>query len=199
MTAIALFSVINHYHINGLHLFWDTLYNLKGKISGWGVHWKKYDSIVSHHIIMKRFRGASTNEKLTRIECQVHCFWKKLFHSLFISVFVNCSSVFCKLYFSLDMFSSHFVSNWYVKSKIKTLLRVLSITVKIDIRWISANTEHINKDPPNECPGYDTKQSDGEVPAMLEFWGMQSTPSLTLLPGPLWPGVVAPDRALSMG
>ena len=26
--------------------------------------------------------------------------------------------------------------------------------------------------PPNECPGYDTKQSDGEVPAMLELWGM---------------------------
>ena len=26
MTAIALVSVINHYHINGLHLFWDTLH-----------------------------------------------------------------------------------------------------------------------------------------------------------------------------
>ena len=24
-TAIALVSVINHHHINGLHLFWDTL------------------------------------------------------------------------------------------------------------------------------------------------------------------------------
>ena len=34
---------------------------------------------------------------------------------------------------------------------------------------------------------------------MLELWGMQSTPSLPSLPGPLWPGVVAPDRALSMG
>ena len=53
--------------------------------------------------------------------------------------------------------------------------------------------------PANECPGYDTKQSDGEVPAMLELWGMQSTPSLPSLPGPLSPGVVAPDRALSMG
>ena len=39
--------------------------------------------------------------------------------------------------------------------------------------------------PPNECPGYDTKQSDVEVPAMLELWGMQSTPSYPLLPGPL--------------
>ena len=39
-----------------------------------------------------------------------------------------------------------------------------------------------------KCPGYDTKQSDGEVPVMLEFWGMQSTPSLPSLPSPPWPG-----------
>ena len=26
MTANALVSVINHYHVNGLHLFWNTLY-----------------------------------------------------------------------------------------------------------------------------------------------------------------------------
>ena len=47
---------------------------------------------------------------------------------------------------------------------------------------------------PNECPRYDTKQSDGQVLAMLELWGMRSTPSLPSLPGPLWPGVVAPDK-----
>ena len=52
--------------------------------------------------------------------------------------------------------------------------------------------------PPNECPGYDTKQSDGEVPVMLKLWEMWSTPSLSLLPGLLWPGMVAFDRALSM-
>ena len=34
---------------------------------------------------------------------------------------------------------------------------------------------------------------------MLELWGMWSTPSLTSLPSPLWPEVVAPDRVLSMG
>ena len=41
------------------------------------------------------------------------------------------------------------------------------------------------KDPsPNECPGYDIKQSDGGVP-VLELWGkMWSTPSLPLLPSP---------------
>ena len=48
--------------------------------------------------------------------------------------------------------------------------------------------------PPNESPGYDTKQSHGEVPVMLELWGTRSTPSLPSLPGSLWPRVVAPDK-----
>ena len=53
--------------------------------------------------------------------------------------------------------------------------------------------------PPHyECPGYDTKQSDGEAPVQ-ELWGMGSTPSLPLLPGPLWFGMVAPDSVVSMG
>ena len=62
-------------------------------------------------------------------------------------------------------------------------------------------TEYINcisaesLESPNECPGYVTKQSDGEAPVILELWGMRSTPSLSALLGPLWPGVVAPDRA----
>ena len=33
-----------------------------------------------------------------------------------------------------------------------------------------------------------------EVPAMLELWGMRSTPLLPSLLGPFWPGVVAPDK-----
>ena len=49
---------------------------------------------------------------------------------------------------------------------------------------------------PNECPTYNTKQSDGEAPVTLEMW---TTPSLPSLPGPLWPGVVAPDMVLSIG
>ena len=51
----------------------------------------------------------------------------------------------------------------------------------------------------NECPVYDTKQSDGEVPVMLELWGMRSTPSLPSLSGSLWLVVVAPEMVLSMG
>ena len=50
------------------------------------------------------------------------------------------------------------------------------------------------KDPlTNKCPRYNPKQSDGKAPEML------STPSLPSLPGPLWLGVVTPDRVLSMG
>ena len=52
--------------------------------------------------------------------------------------------------------------------------------------------------PPYKCPEYDTKQYV-EVSVMLELWGMQNTPSLPSFPGPLRPGVVAPDRVLSMG
>ena len=46
---------------------------------------------------------------------------------------------------------------------------------------------------------YDTIQSDGEVPVKLELWGMRSTLSLSSLTDPLWPGVVALVRVLSMG
>ena len=35
---------------------------------------------------------------------------------------------------------------------------------------------------PNKCPGYDTKQSDYELPVMLELWAIRSTPSLPLFP-----------------
>ena len=34
---------------------------------------------------------------------------------------------------------------------------------------------------------------------MLELWGMRCTPSLASLTGPFSPGVVAPDRVLSIG
>ena len=50
----------------------------------------------------------------------------------------------------------------------------------------------------NSCPGYDIKQSDSEASVMVELWGMWSSPSLPLLPAPLWPEVVAPGRVLSM-
>ena len=62
----------------------------------------------------------------------------------------------------------------------------------------SISAEEWNPPPSNVYPGYDIKQSDGETPVMLELLGMQSTPSLPLLLGPLLSGVVAPDRILSI-
>ena len=56
-----------------------------------------------------------------------------------------------------------------------------------------------SSDSLNECPGYNTKQFDGEAPVMLELWGKWSSPSLQLFPGPLWLRVVASDRVQSMG
>ena len=52
-------------------------------------------------------------------------------------------------------------------------------TLTVSLQW--------DKTLPNVYPGHDTKQSDGEVPVMLELWGMQRIPSLPLLPGLLWP------------
>ena len=51
--------------------------------------------------------------------------------------------------------------------------------------------------PPSKYPGCDSK-FDSEVLVMLELWGMRSTPTLPLLPVPLWPWMVVPDRTLSM-
>ena len=64
-----------------------------------------------------------------------------------------------------------------------------------NIDCISAEGE----DFPNKCPRYDIKQSDDEATIMLELWGMWRTSSLPSLSSPLWPGMVALDRVLSMG
>ena len=58
-------------------------------------------------------------------------------------------------------------------------------------------TNCISADFPNGCPRYDIKQFDVDAP-VLELWRMSTTPSLPLLQGPIWHGVVAPDRVLSM-
>ena len=56
----------------------------------------------------------------------------------------------------------------------------------------------VEYDAPNVCHGDDTKRSNGEAPVMLELWAMQSTSSLSWLPGPLWPAVVTHEWVLSM-
>ena len=89
--------------------------------------------------------------------------------------------------------------NWIIWNKTVWHLTLCIAQSAGAVEYTDCTSAEGVRPPPNECPGYDTKQSDGEVPAVLELWGMRSTPSLPSLPGPLWPGVVAPDRALSMG
>ena len=68
------------------------------------------------------------------------------------------------------------------------------------VNWGYKNTSSASlqrsKTYSNECPRYDTKQSDVETPVMLEIWGMQCPPSLWSLPGPLGHGVITNDRIL---
>ena len=54
------------------------------------------------------------------------------------------------------------------------------------------------RQPPNECPVYDTKQFDSKTPA-LDQCRMESNISLPLFFDLFCPGVVVPDRVLSMG
>ena len=87
--------------------------------------------------------------------------------------------------------------NWH---SYKTLLNMLTPYWQLP-SWLglwNTLTAPLQRVRPNRCHRYDSKQSDDEVLVMLELWGMQSTPSLLSLPGPLWPWVVAPDRVLSM-
>ena len=58
----------------------------------------------------------------------------------------------------------------------KTLLRRLDSPVSWGCRIHRLLLFRRDKTPHNEYPGYDTKQSDGEVLGILELWGMRSTP-----------------------
>ena len=86
-----------------------------------------------------------------------------------------------------------------VKSCGKHLFPTDHLSSQLGLKNTLTASQQRGKTPPNKCPWYDTKQSDDEVPVMLELWGMQSTLSLPLLPGSLRLGVVAPDRVLFLG
>ena len=80
--------------------------------------------------------------------------------------------------------------------------RVLSQVQVTQLAGVAEYTNYISaevSDSSNEWSEYDTKQSDGEVPVMLELWRKHCTPLFPWLLCPLWPGVVAPDRVLSVG
>ena len=77
-------------------------------------------------------------------------------------------------------------------------MELILAQLAVAVEYTDCNSAEGLDPPRNECLGYNTKQSDGEVLVRLEPRGIQSSPSLPLLPGPVWRGVVAPDRVLSM-
>ena len=65
----------------------------------------------------------------------------------------------------------NFLSVDYILITNKLLFLMLlsgPVSLTTPLQW--SKTHH-----PNECPGYDTKQSDGEASVTLELKGMQST------------------------
>ena len=107
------------------------------------------------------------------------------------------------LLFKCCTFMNEIITLWMVGCLVLTVIKGdfqrLYYPVDWDCRIQLLLCRGVRPPPHNECPRYDTKQSDGEVLVMLELWGMGSTPSLPSLPGPFWPRVVAPDRILSLG
>ena len=134
----------------------------------------------------------------------------RLMSGVFHEVLVRL--VFCKL-----VKSSCTWEHYWIAQRVHSILFSLSYSILLDDQYATFQIQLFScpfgwvcrihqlllcrnvRPAHKECPEYDTKQSDGEVPVILELWGMQSTPSLPSLPGPLWPGVVATDRAPSMG
>ena len=75
--------------------------------------------------------------------------------------------------------------NWIIWNKTVWHLTLCIAQSAGAVEYTDCTSAESKAPPHNECPGYDTKQSDGEVPAVLEHWGMRITPLLPLLPGPL--------------
>ena len=79
------------------------------------------------------------------------------------------------------------------------------MTYSNTLNYVTVGPEYTNsisaeeQDSTNKYPRHDTKQSDNEAADMLELWGMQSTPALPSLPGPLWTELVSTDRVQYIG
>ena len=130
-----------------------------------------------------------------------------MFKHLIISCFYKCSWKRIKLS-NYKILYRLFQKNWYLKWYCTLVPRKLVMWYLYHFNHWSSNVHcpvgwgcrihqlHLCRGVtplPNDCPEYDTKQSDGEVLVMLEPWGIWSIPSLPLLPGSLWPGMLAPD------
>ena len=109
-----------------------------------------------------------------------------------------------KLIIPVRISNNYFVSiytTWNKSNYIINIFILTFISCPVGWRW-KINRQLLCRGvrtPPQRVSWYNTKQSDGEFPVMLELWGRRSISSLPSLPAPFWSGVVAPDRVLSMG
>ena len=138
----------------------------------------------------------------------MNCYWKFINHIEIWSIqwnktgFFEAVAVFILLYgCTTRTLTKHKKARWELHKNATCCLEQIPETLSaVAVKYTNCTSADGWPPPPaHKCPRYDTKQTDGEDSVMLELWGMRSTPLLLLLPGPLWPGVVAPDRALSMG
>ena len=82
------------------------------------------------------------------------------------------------------MFKNH-LQTFYDKKYFFNLSQIFKSNIFAQSAGAAEYTDCTSREGPdflNKYLGYDTKQSDGEVPVMLELWGMRSTPSLPSLP-----------------
>ena len=127
------------------------------------------------------------------------------FHETMLSAELWTSGA--NVYWLLLIFLVHFWHRIITDSKMVSfylLINVIFVILSFMVRdlwntlYVAHNTPTASlkrlRTPPHECRGYDTKQSDGEIPVKLELWGMWSTLSLSLLPGRLSPEKLAPDK-----
>ena len=113
----------------------------------------------------------------------------------FLKVDVKASLEFELAYYSITVLHANHRIN-VVQDYYKHLKHLFDCPVGWGCR---IHRQHLCRGIRPQPTGYDTKQSDSGVPIILELWGMRSTPSLPLLPGSLWLGVVAPDKRLIYG
>ena len=145
---------------------------------------------------------SSLKHNFSRVNDNFKCLYKKVWKLIEGTSYLR---LFPSILNSLAAFHRQCRQVYGVKRRMKESHMKLIIILAQSAAWggaveyiecFSAEEWHL---PPQRVSWFNTKQSDGEIPAILKLWGMWSTPSLPLLPGPPWPGVVASDRVLTMG
>ena len=140
-------------------------------------YWKK---------LVATFNGVIYNKK-TRIEMNRNVYFEKLYcYNLYLPLNVLLVVCVCIIFFvprsSVSRKAFEFDKLWISKNGNYQVHSGLSQLVGAVEYTDCFSAEGYDPHPPNECPVYDTKQSDGEVPLMLELWGMKCSPSLSSLP-----------------